>query len=591
MRLVLFMCIVGALVAGCSSSKTADGATKYQNQDIASIVRKLTLEQKAAQMVQPAVYNISPSDMEKYGYGSSLSNIGSPAANVWRTEIDTLQNAALKSPAGIPFLFGQDDVHGVNYSRYAVLFPHNIGLGAANNPDLMYQIGLATADEAKLCHMLWDFAPCVAQSVDPRWGRTYESYGADLSIITALSSAYTKGLVDGGVVACPKHFLGDGNVQYGTGDCKFDFKIMDRGQSFLSDAEIAELLKVYEANIQAGALTVMTSFSSLNGVKMHENKKYIDYLKNDLGFKGFIISDWNGIQLNKEATYREQIIASINAGVDMMMEVDTYNEAMNIVIEAVKAGDISMERVDDAVSRILYVKKELGLFEDPLLKNMKTVQTETGSAEYRKLAEQAVEESLVLLKNENNVLPLKAGTKVYVTGPAANNSVAQCGGWTIDWNGSSANPVPGVTTIRKALQNGAKDTGIEIVSDMEAADVVLLCVGEQPYAEWNGDTEDLDLCGSKGLNGNADVISRMKTCGKPVVTCIVAGRQVLISDYLDNWDAAVMCYLPGSEGSGVANVLTGNADFTGKLPSPWYASLDQIGTTDCLFPMGYGLSY
>ncbi|MCQ2578601.1 MAG: glycoside hydrolase family 3 protein [Treponema sp.] len=579
------------MAAACKSSKNEQvtANNKFAGMTVAQIVESLSLEQKVSQMLQPAVYNISESDMKKNCYGSVLSHVGSPEAKEWRQIVDGLQKASVESDAQIPFIFGQDDVHGVNFCLNAVYFPHNIGLGAGNNPDLMYKIGLATADEAKICHMLWNFAPCVAQSEDPRWGRTYESYGSNLEIITNLSTAYTKGLVDGGVIACPKHFLGDGNVEYGTGDCKFDYKILDRGNSVMSDDEIEDLLKVYEANIEAGALTIMTSFSSMNGVKMHENKKYIDYLKKDLGFKGFIISDWNGIQLNKEETYRQQIIASINAGVDMMMEVDRFEEAMEIVVNAVKAGDISTERIDDAVSRILYVKKEAGIFDDPLFQNLKTVQSEPGSEEYRKIALQAVEESLVLLKNENNVLPLKKGTKVFVTGPAASNSSAQCGGWTIDWNESSINPVPGVTTIAKGFSNLAKEGEIEEVTYPDEADVIILCVGEKAYAEWNGDSTDMDLCGEKGLEGNKSIIKKYADWEKPVVACIVAGRQVIIKDYIDNWDAAVMCYLPGSEGQGVANVLTGKSPFKGKLPSPWYESINQIGTDENMFPAGWGL--
>lgn len=585
--------LAGILLSGCASSgkKSKTVTTKYAGKTVEEILNSLTLEEKAAQMVQPAIYTVSEADCKKYGYGSLLSNIGSPDAKTWRGVIDRLQVATLESSAGVPFLYGQDDVHGVNYCRNAVYFPHNIGLGAANNPELMYQVGLATADEAKLCHMLWNFAPCVAQSADPRWGRTYESYGADLELIKYLSTAYTRGLIDGGVAACPKHFFGDGNVAYGTGDNKFDKKLMDRGQATLSDEEIEELLSVYQELVNAGAQTIMVSFSSLNGVKMHENKKYIDYLKNEMGFDGFIISDWNGIQLNKEATYKEQIIASINAGVDMMMEVESYKAAMNIVVEAVKEGSVSMERVDDAVGRILKVKKDLGLFEDPLLQNLETKQTETGSEEYRKLAEKLVEESLVLLKNKNNILPLKKGTKVYIYGPSADNTSNQCGGWTIDWNRSDIEPIPGVTTILKGFENISEEAGIIIVKNAEEADVILLCVGEQPYAEWNGDTKDMELCGSKGLGANKSAIYKVNEFGKPIVTCIVAGRQVIYEKYDEFWDGVVMCYLPGSEGQGVANVLTGKASFSGKLPSPWYSSIEQIGTDKCQFPIGYGLSY
>ncbi len=585
--------LAGILLSSCASSgsKQENVSAKYAGKTVEEILKSLTLEEKAAQMVQPAVYRLSTKDCEKTCYGSILSNIGSPDAKTWRYVIDGLQKATLKTTAAVPFLYGQDDVHGVNYCRNAVYFPHNIGLGAANDPELMYKVGLATADEAKLCHMLWNFAPCVAQSADPRWGRTYESFGADLERIKALSVPYTRGLIDGGVAACPKHFFGDGNVAFGTGDCKFDKKLMDRGQATLSDEEIEKLLSVYQELVNAGAQTIMVSFSSLNGVKMHENKKYIDYLKNEMDFDGFIISDWNGIQLNKEDTYEEQIIASINAGVDMMMEVDTFDKAIGIVVDAVNEGSISIERIDDAVSRILKVKKDLGLFEDPMFTEIQTVKKETGSEEYRKLAEKLVEESLVLLKNKNNVLPLKSGTNVYICGPSADSTANQCGGWTIDWNGSSIEPIPGGTTIRKGFEKVAPETGIKIVKKPENADVILLCVGEQPYAEWNGDSADIELCGSKGLDGNRNSISKAKEYGKPVVTCIIAGRQVIYEKYDDFWDGVVMCYLPGSEGQGVANVLTGKAPFTGKLPSPWYSSVEQIGTGDCKFPIGYGLEY
>ena len=592
-KIIGALLLAGILFSSCASSgsKQETVSAKYAGKTVEEILKSLTLKEKAAQMVQPAVYRLSTKDCEKTCYGSILSNIGSPDAETWRYVIDGLQKATLKTRAALPFLYGQDDVHGVNYCRNAVYFPHNIGLGAANDPELMYQVGLATADEAKLCHMLWNFAPCVAQSADPRWGRTYESFGADLERIKALSVPYTRGLIDGGVAACPKHFFGEGNVAFGTGDCKFEKKLMDRGQATLSDEEIEKQLSVYQELVKAGAQTIMVSFSSLNGVKMHENKKYIDYLKNEMGFDGFIISDWNGIQLNKEDTYEEQIIASINAGVDMMMEVDTFDKAIDIVVDAVNEGSISIERIDDAVSRILKVKKDLGLFEDPMFTEIQTVKKETGSEEYRKLAEKLVEESLVLLKNKNNVLPLKSGTNVYICGPSADSTANQCGGWTIDWNGSNIEPIPGVTTIRKGFEKVATETGIKIVKKPENADVILLCVGEQPYAEWNGDSADIELCGSKGLDGNRNSISKAKEYGKPVVTCIIAGRQVIYEKYDDFWDGVVMCYLPGSEGQGIANVLTGKAPFTGKLPSPWYSSVEQIGTGDCKFPIGYGLEY
>jgi len=569
--------------------------TEYASMSPEEIVASLTLEQKAAQMVMPAIYNVTPDQMQENDYGSILSTVGTIDAASWRSLVDNYQNAALLSDAGIPYIYGQDDVHGVNYCLNAVYFPHNIGQGAANDEELAYQVGLITAEEAKLCHMLWNYSPCIAQSEDPRWGRTYESYGSDLETITKLSTAYSKGLLDGGLVVCAKHYLADGNVEYNTGEKGATEMLIDRGDAQLTDDEINELLKVYQAQIDAGVQTIMISHSSLNGVKMHENKEYIMKLKDEMGFEGFIASDWESVQHISGSSYKEQVITSINAGIDMLMEVVLFDEAKQIIIDAVKSGEISEERVDDAVTRIIKVKKEEGLFEDPFLEKMETKQKETGSLEYRKVAEKLVEESLVLLKNDSDVLPLKEGTKVYITGPAADDASAQCGGWTIEWNGSSNKEIEGVTTIQDAFEQYAGEYGIEVITDKKKAanaDVVLLCVGEQAYAEWNGDTEDLGLCGELGLPENKNAIEEAKKLGKPVVTCIIAGRNVILDpkDYED-WDSIVMCYLPGSEGKGISDVLCGCADFTGKLPSPWYGSVDEIGTGKCFLERGYGLSY
>jgi len=581
-----------------TNTEVKSNSPKYQQYSSLTpeeIVGTLTIEQKAAQMVQPAIYNVTDDDMKANDYGSILSTIGCIDADNWCQTVDGFQQAAIASEAGIPYIYGQDDVHGVNYCLNAVYFPHNIGQGAANDEELAYQVGLITADEAKLCHMMWNFSPCVAQSVDPRWGRTYESYGSDLETIKKLSTAYTKGLIDGGLVACTKHYFGDGNVVFGTGEQGETKMLIDRGDAQLTDAEIGELLKVYKAQIDAGVQTIMISHSSLNGVKMHENKEYIMKLKDEMGFKGFIVSDWGSIQNIPGSSYKEQVIKSVNAGIDMLMETDKFEEAKQIIVEAAGSGDISEDRINDAVTRIIKVKKEAGLFEDPLLVKLETKQKETGSLEYRKVAEKLVEESLVLLKNDNGVLPLKEGAKVYIAGPAADNCQAQCGGWTLDWNGSKMTSIPGVLTIKDAFEQYAKDYKLEVITDAseaKEADVVLLCVGEKAYAEWNGDTEDMKLCGKLGLEKNRAAINEVKALGKPTVACIVAGRQVILdeADY-SAWDSVVMCYLPGSEGKGVSDVLCGCADFKGKLPAPWYGSIDQIGTDKCFLQRGFGLNY
>lgn len=585
-------------VSSVEDTEKTDDEPKYKayaSMSAKEIVASMTIEQKAAQMVQPAVYSVKEYQMEENDYGSILSKYRSVRFDEWQNIVDGFQESAIKSESGIPYIYGQDDVHGVNYCLDSVIFPHNIGLGAANDPELMYKVGQITADEAKLCHMLWNFAPCVAQSVDPRWGRTYESYGSDLEIIKNLSTQYTKGLIDGGVIACPKHFFADGNVVFGTGENSDVQRLIDRGDAILSDEEIDELLSVYQEQIDAGAQTIMISHSSLNGVKMHENAEYIQKLKNEMGFEGFIVSDWNSVQNTSASTYKEQVINSVNAGIDMLMEVDDYDQAMQIIIEAQKNGDISSERIDDAVERIIKVKLDAGIFDDPLCENIKTEMDSTGSEEYRAVAEKLVEESLVLLKNENDILPIKENTSVYITGPACDNAQSQCGGWTIDWNSSPEKDIEGVTTILEGFTEKADEYGITVITDeneASKADMVLLVVGEQAYAEWNGDTEDLNLCGALGLDENRDAINEAEALGKPIVTCIVAGRNVIIDDELYNsWDSVVMCYLPGSEGQGVADVLCGDSIFSGKLPSPWYSSVEQIGTNDCWLEKGYGLTY
>ena len=564
------------------------GYHKYRAKSVDEIVSSLSLEQKVMQMLQPACYNTNFREMKKNCYGSVLSRNFYYDFSEWQKYVDSFQKAATGSEAGIPFIYGQDDVHGVNYAMNTVIFPHNIGLGAANDEKLMYQIGRITADEAKLCHMLWNFAPCIAQSVDPRWGRTYESYGSDLETIKRLSTAYTRGLQDSGVVACAKHFFADGNVAYGSGEGSM---LIDRGDAVLSDEQIGELLDVYQAQIDAGVKTIMISHSSLNGVKMHENRKYIDFLGGEMGFEGFVVSDWNSIQNTSGTSYYEQIVASVNAGIDMLMEVDRYNEAAEIIIKAVNSGDISEERIDDAVKRIIRVKKDTGIIDDPFCEMLMTEQNKTGSQEYRAVAEKAVEESLVLIKNSEGILPLKENTKIYIMGPAADDDAAQCGGWTMDWNQSDLPDIPGVVSIREGFEQRAEKYKITIADNAEDADIIILAIGETAYAEWNGDAKDLDICGEFSLSGNREAIEKAKTYRKPVVACLIAGRNVFIDRYIDDWDALVMCYLPGSEGQGIADMLCGESDFKGRLPSPWYASTDQIETGKPWLEKGFGLTY
>ena len=562
------------------------------------IVGTLTLEQKAAQMVQPILYKTQADEskpMATHCYGSIYGDEGMLTAEEWRKTLDAFQKEAIESEAGIPYIVAQDDVHGVGYCVDGVFFPHNIGQGAANDEELAYQVGKITADESRMCHMLWNLYPCVAQSNDPRWGRNYECYGSDLEQIKKLSTAYTKGLIDGGVVATAKHFFGDGNVKYETGERSDHARLIDRGDAQLSDAEIKELLKVYQAQIDAGVQAIMVSYSSLNGKKMHENAEYIGKLRTEMGFKGLIMSDSMAVQNTSPKTFDEQVITAVNCGIDLLMEGLRYDEVRQIIINAVKEGKITEARVNEAATRVIKLKKDIGLFEDPLCEKLTTVQKEPGSKEYRAVAEKLVEKSLVLLKNDNNTLPLKQGTKVYITGPNANNTRAQCGGWTMGWNQSHTSDITGVTTIQEAFERYAKDYGIEVITDpneAEKADVVLLCVGEDAYAEWYGDLADIDLRGVGMGMYNTEAIDKARMLKKPVVACIIAGRHLAMStDDFNNWDSVVMCYLPGSEGKGVSDVLCGCANFSGKLPEPWYNATRKIGTDDQFFKTGYGLTY
>ena len=561
------------------------------------ILANLSLEEKIRQMLLPGCDQASPGKMRIWDFGA-VFGIGRGkyfTDEEWRESVNAYQKAALESETGLPIIYGQDDVHGVGYCSGAVVFPHNIGLGAANDPELMYEIGSAVADEAKITGQLWNYSPCVAVSTDPRWGRTYESLSSNTDKVDRLASAYTRGLVENGLAACAKHFFADGSETWGTGE---GGNLIDRGDAELSDDEIQALLKVYQSQIDAGVQTIMLSHGSVNGVKMHENGEYIRVLREEMGFDGMIVSDYESIRNISGDSYKEQLIHAINAGVDMLMEPNHYEEAFWHVRSAVTEGSISEERIDDAVRRILQFKIDAGIMDDPMQDKIETKQTEVGSMEYRKLAERAVEESLVLLKNERNeelLLPIRKGMKVYVTGPAADNASVQCGGWTREWYGTSE-PITGVTTILEGLREAGEEKGITILTDpedAEEADMTLLFIGEQTYAEWFGDSEDISLTGKLGLEGNAAAIEEAKRLrdeyGIPTAACIVAGRQVMIREYLDDWDAAVMCYLPGSEGRGVANVLMGDAAFKGELPMPWYGSTEQIGGEECLFEEGYGL--
>ncbi|MBH1941937.1 glycoside hydrolase family 3 protein [Mobilitalea sibirica] len=569
---------------------------------VEALLNKMTLEEKVGQMLQGMRDRVTNQDVKNLGLGSVLSGGGSfPGRNRlddWERMISDYQDAALKTDKQIPIIYGVDAVHGLALVKDAVVFPQNIGLGAANDTELMYQMGAAVAEEMKLIRVPWNFSPCVAINTDPRWGRTYECFSSDPTIVTELAKAYAKGQSDHGVEATAKHYVADGGVVFGTGEGDF---LIDRGDARLTEKELRRIhLKPYKDMVDSGIKIIMASFSSWNGVKMHENEYLLkEILKKEFGFQGFIVSDWEAVSGLSGDSYEENIILAVNAGIDMLMEPNSYSQAHSILIKAVKSGKITEERIDDAVSRILTVKIDLGLFEDPYMENVSHEVTELGSEKYRSLAKQLVEKSLVLLKNENDILPLKEGQKIFVTGPAMNDMGLQCGGWGLTWQGlmdrGGAKVTEG-TTILEGLKEYGEIYGYEIITDKdraEEADLVLLVIGEIPYAEYMGDTEDLSITGVTAHKDNAKAIELANSLDKPVVTLLVVGRNVLITQYMEAWDGIVMCYLPGSEGEGVASVLSGETAFTGKLPMPYYRSAEDIGKKDAnlLFEFGYGLSY
>lgn len=596
-------CLLLFAIIGCSGfvkqhKQTAVSLkSKSVEEKVTDVMKRMSLQQKISQMLQGAGYRLTYDDMKKNCYGSVLNggNSNKRDALTWRSFVDGYQTAAMNSALPIPVLYGLDAIHGHNNVLNAVIYPHNIGIGAANDELLTYQMGAAVAEEMKVTGVLWNFGPCIAVDSDPRWGRVYESYSTNPDVVAKLGAAFAKGQLDHGVMPTAKHFVGDGSVAYGTGE---DGKLIDRGDAKLTNVQIEELLKPYRALLKEGVKVVMASHSSVNGVKMHANKQLItDKLKGELKFDGFVVSDWESIEHIPGSSLSEKLITAINSGIDMLMQPENFKQCGILIENAVKNGEISQSRIDDAVSRILKVKYGMGLFDDPMQKKVKHEVTQVGTQKYRDLARKMVEESLVLVKNEGKILPFKKGTTIFVTGPAADNVGVQCGGWTVQWEGGidqNGQHITQGTTILEGLKSSAKEYGLNIITDEKQAskaDVTLLCVGEKPYSEWEGDTKDMSLTGNLGLKENQQAIELAKKLKKPTVTLIVAGREVLIQDNLKNWNSVVMCYLPGSEGEGVADVLVNKVNFKGRLSMPWYKTVDGIGTNDTLFKQGFGLNY
>ena len=563
------------------------------------ITATLTLDQKAAQMVQGALYCLEPEELEEYDYGSVLSHYsGVPELPLedWRDVVGSYQDAALSSEGGIPMIYGQDSVHGVNFASGCVIFPQQINIGAARDTELTEEYGAIVGSEMIHTRMIFNFAPVVNNSTDPRWGRTYECYSSDLGIVDEMATAFITGQLSEGVVVCPKHFFAEGYVVYGTGEVSDGInRLIDRGDSQPTEEEIEACLAVYQHMIELGAQTIMISHTSLWGTKMHENAEYIMMLKNDFGFNGFIISDWDSIEKCSGGSLYENVVLAINAGIDMLMEEHNYEECRQAIVDAVNNGDISEERLNDAVTRIIRVKLETGLFDDPYMDNMNPTY-EFNSDRSHEVARQLAAESIVPIKL-GNFATIEPGTRVFVMGPAADDVGVLCGGWTYTWQGLAdsefgGNVVPEGISILDGLEAAADSNGFTVVTDpdeMDTCDMIILCIGEYPYAEWDGDTESLSITeGALTLEGNYDAIQEAADSMLPTVALIVSGRNMIVQDYINYWDSCYFCYLPGSEGgNGIADILTGAVPMTGTLPMPYYTSEDQIRTDNFLYDVGW----
>lgn len=562
--------------------------------DVEALLSSMTLDEKIGQMTQAERGGASPADVANYYLGSILSGGGSaPASNTptgWADMHDAFQYAALGTRLGVPILYGIDAVHGHSNVIGATIFPHNIGLGATRDPNLVEEIGRITAKEVACTGLEWTFAPCVTVVRDERWGRTYEGFGEDPELQTLLAGRFVHGLQGASmsgerIIACAKHFAGDGGTSGG----------VDRGNTVCSEDTLRNVhMQGYLEAIDNNVGTIMPSYSSWNGVKMHQNEYLLtDVLKTQFEFDGFLISDWEAIYELSGPTYYDQVVQMVNAGVDMAMEPYNWQTWISTLRAAVNNGDVSMARIDDALRRILQIKNQAGVFDEPFADRTLVNSGALGSAAHRDVAREAVRKSLVLLKNDG-VLPIPKSSSVFVAGKCANNLGYQCGGWTITWQGGSGAITAG-TTILEGIQEAVAGHGGSVTFSEDGTgsaghDVAIVVIGETPYAEGAGDNGSLTL-DSTDLN----CLSRISDI--PTVVVLVSGRPMMIGDYLNDWNAFVAAWLPGTEGDGVAEVLFGDFDFTGKLPHTWPVNIFQVPINvgdspyNPLFAYGYGLDY
>jgi beta-glucosidase len=567
-------------------------------QKVDSLLAKMTLEEKIGQMTQVRHFDdIEEDDITTRFIGSVIHTQGPlPGADAeeWQAKFIRLQKKALSTRLGIPLLFGVDAVHGQNTYEGATFFPHNIGMGASRNAELVKQAAEITAIESRATGFNWVFSPCIAIPYNEKWGRVYEAFSESTELTEKMARASVKGhqgsnLNARSVMATAKHFIGDGSTDNGVegGDCS------------LAPEEVKErLLPPYKAAVEEGVGAVMASFNSMSGHFMHAHKYWIsDILKGELGFDGIMVSDWKAY-----SRFGENDI--INAGIDVVMAVEgDFQMYCDGLKAGVESGVVPMARIDDAVRRILKQKFRLGVFDKPFPDP--DLIPKIGAQEHRNVARQAVRESLVLLKNKNNILPLdKKSSKIVVVGEHADNAGLQSGGWSINWQGSTEN-YAGSTSILKGIKDTASG---EVIYDREAteehpdADVAIVVVGETPYAELFG-----DIGGEIGAyeltltEQHQNYVSAYVKQGVKVVTLLISGRPLVVTEQIEKSDAFVAAWLPGSEGGGIAEVLFGDYDFKGKLPHSWPGSVEDYNgkygpnfwddSVTPLYPFGYGLNY
>jgi len=575
---------------------------------VKELLSRMTLEEKIGQMTQADHAFVKDlADVENYFLGSVLSGGNSDpqegnSLQAWTDLYDRFQQRARKTRLGIPILYGIDAVHGHNNVLGAVIFPHNIGLGSAGNPALAEKIARITAEEVRATGIQWTFAPCVAVPRDIRWGRTYEGFSEDPDVVKAFASAQVRGFQGSdlrnplSVLACAKHYAGDGGTAWGSTRRGFG---LDQGDTRVDEQTLRRIhLPGYIAAIRAGVGSIMPSYSSWNGVKCSASKRLLtEILKQELGFEGFLVSDYNAID-QLSPNYKTAIEMSINAGMDMAMTPRRYREFFDSLKALVQEGKVPVARIDDAVTRILRVKFAMGLMDkarSPLAD--RSLHKTFGSAEHRQVAREAVRRSLVLLKNERKTLPIsKRIARIHVGGKSADDLGNQCGGWTIAWNGRSGAVTTGGTTILSAIRNAvSRNTRVTFSTDgtdAAGAAIGVVVIGEKPYAEGWGDRADLSLA-----KEDVEAVGNMKQAGIPVVVILVSGRPMIVNKVLEQADAFLAAWLPGTEGQGVADVLFGDYSPTGKLPFSWPRSMAQIPSHpgdrnyDPLFKYGYGLKY